>query len=268
MTSQQEKAALLQKLHRGPRILVLPNCWDVGSALVIEKAGATAIATSSAGIANVLGYPDGQEITRAEMIEMVRRVAAKVKLPVTADAEAGYGDAAETTRQVIKAGAVGMNLEDANKDGSLIGLETQVASIRAARAAADKADLAFVINARTDAFAAPGIADRLGEAVKRANAYLEAGASCAFVPFVADAAAIAQLAKQIRGPLNILYGVTSPSLTELEKMGVRRASLGSGPCRAAYARARDLTQELMASGTCKSLEGAIPYAEMQAIFGK
>jgi 2-methylisocitrate lyase-like PEP mutase family enzyme len=161
-----------------------------------------------------------------------------------------------------------MNLEDSNKDGSLMTFTSQIASIRAARAAADKAGLEFVINARTDAFAAPGISDRLGEAVKRANAYLEAGASCAFVPFVADAGVIAQLAEQIKGPLNILYGVTSPSLAELEKMGVRRASLGSGPCRAAYARARDLTLELMSGGTCKALEGAIPYSEMQSIFGK
>jgi 2-methylisocitrate lyase-like PEP mutase family enzyme len=268
MTTLQEKAAALQKLHQGPRILVLPNCWDVGSALVIEKAGAQAMATSSAGVANVLGYADGQEISRAEMIDMVRRVALRVKVPVTADAEAGYGDAAETVRQVLAAGAVGMNLEDAAQDGSLFPLEQQVASIRAARAVADQAGVAFVINGRTDAFAAPGITDRLGEAVKRANAYLAAGASCAFVPFIAKAEVIAELAKQIKGPLNILGGPQTPPIQEMEKMGVRRVSLGSGPARAAYGRARQLAEEALQSGTLKALDGAITYAEMQTIFGK
>src|SRR3954463_12447134 len=117
MTTLREKAESLLKLHEG--FLVLPNCWDAASARVIARAGAQAIATSSAGVAHVLGYPDGQKISRAEMIDMVRRAAAGVELPVTADLEAGYGDAAETVRQALKAGAVGMNLEDAADDGSL-----------------------------------------------------------------------------------------------------------------------------------------------------
>ena len=270
MIIQQEKAAILYKLHQGPRLLVLPNCWDVASALVIARAGAQAIATSSAGIAYVLGYPDGQQIFRAEMLDMVRRVAAAVAVPVTADVEAGYGDAGETARQVIAAGAVGINLEDADENGRLFSLESQLERIRAARAAGNAAGVALVINARTDAFATPGFSNevRAAEAVRRANAYLEAGAGCAFVPFINDATVIAQLVKQIRGPLNILAGPLSPPLADLERMGVRRASLGSAVARAAYGRAQQVAEELLGSASLKSLDGAIPYAEMQSLFSK
>jgi 2-methylisocitrate lyase-like PEP mutase family enzyme len=265
MTTPREKAGSLLQLHQG--FLVLPNCWDVASARVIARAGAQAIATSSAGVAYVLGYPDGQKISRAEMIDMVRRVAAAVETPVTADLEAGYGDTAETVRQAIAAGAVGMNLEDAAEDGSLFSQESQVERIRAARRAAEGLGIHFVINGRTDAFAAPGLAAdaRLPEAVRRANAYLAAGADCAFVPFVTDARIIAELARQIRGPLNILGGPSAPPLLELRRLGVRRVSLGSAMARAAYGQAEKAARELLTNGSCEALQGALTYAQMQAL---
>src|SRR5205085_9937263 len=127
----------------GPRVLLLANAWDVASARLVEEVGFPAIATSSAGVAFALGYPDGQRISRAEMLGMVRRIAAAVKVPVSADVEAGYGTtaeaAAETAQGVLTAGAVGMNLEDTGDDGKLLPLESQVERIRAARAAADRA---------------------------------------------------------------------------------------------------------------------------------
>jgi 2-methylisocitrate lyase-like PEP mutase family enzyme len=110
------KADVLRKLHQGPPILVLPNAWDAASARIFEAAGFPAIATSSAGVANALGYPDGEKIPREEMIWMVRRVARSVAVPVTADMEAGYGDPVGTARAVMDAGAVGMNLEDSSSD--------------------------------------------------------------------------------------------------------------------------------------------------------
>jgi 2-methylisocitrate lyase-like PEP mutase family enzyme len=266
MSTQAEKAKALLALHQGPAPLVLPNAWDAASARVIARAGAKAIATSSAGVAYALGYPDGQKISRAEMIDMVRRVASAVALPVTADLEAGYGDAAETVRLALRAGAVGMNLEDAADDGSLF--SSQVERIRAARAAAEAAGISFVINGRTDAFAAPGLDDaaRLPEAVKRANAYLDAGANCAFVPFVAAPDLIERLAKEIHGPLNILGGPAAPSIGDLQRMGVRRVSLGSSIARAAYGQAEKAARELFTQGTCESLKVGIPYAQMQSLF--
>jgi len=271
MTELRDKAEALRRLHAGPRALILANAWDVASARLVEAAGFPAIATSSAGVAFALGYPDGERISRAEMLDMVRRIARAVKVPVTADVEAGYGAtaqaAAETARGVVAAGAVGMNLEDA-RDGRLLPLELQVERVRAARGAGDAAGVPLVINARTDAFGVGDLADaqRAEEAIRRANAYLRAGADCAFVPFVADRAVIARLAGEIQGPLNVLGTPDSPPVAELERLGVRRISIGGGLARAAYGRARRVALEVKETGTFQSLrEGTISYGEMQRL---
>jgi 2-methylisocitrate lyase-like PEP mutase family enzyme len=240
----------------------------------VAAAGFPALATSSAGVAYALGYPDGQRIPRGEMLDMVRRVAAAVDLPVSADVEAGYGAtveaAAETARGVLAAGAVGMNLEDTGDAGELLPVELQCERIRAARAAADGAGVPLVVNARTDTFGAtgPAPAERPGEAVRRANAYLSAGADCAFVPWVTDRELVGRLAREIRGPLNVLAGPGALPISELERLGVRRVSVGSGPARAAYGHARRVALELRDRGTYEALgEGAIPYPEMQRLLG-
>jgi 2-methylisocitrate lyase-like PEP mutase family enzyme len=273
MPDLREKAEVLRRLHGGPRILVLANAWDVASARLVEAAGYPAIASSSAGVAFALGYPDGQRIARVEMLDMVRRIARAVSVPVSADVEAGYGTsaeaAAETARGVLEAGAVGMNLEDTG-EGRLLPLEMQVERIRAARGVADAAGVPLVINARTDVFEMREIheRERVGEAVRRANAYLEAGAACAFVPFVADREVIARLAREIRGPLNVLGTPDTPPAAELERLGVRRVSVGGGLARAAYGRARRLATQLKETGTFGALrEDAVSYAEMQRLLG-
>jgi 2-methylisocitrate lyase-like PEP mutase family enzyme len=274
MANQREKAATLRQLHSGPGLLILPNAWDVASARLIATAGARAIATSSAGVAFALGYADGERISREEMLDMVRRVAAAVDLPVTADVEAGYGRSPEavarTARGVVEAGAVGMNLEDASEGGELIALDLQVTRIRSARAAAEAAGVPLVINGRTDAFAARSLAPeaRVAEAVRRANAYLAAGADCAFVPFVVDRETIGRLAREIRGPINVLARYGAPPLAELERLGVRRVSVGSAIALAAYGRARRIATELLGSGTYEGLADGIPYAEMQQLLAR
>ena len=273
MTQLREKAEALRRLHAGPRVLVLANAWDAASARLVEAAGFPAIATSSAGVAFALGHPDGERITRAEMLDMVRRIARVVKVPVTADVEAGYGStaeaAAETARAVAAAGAVGMNLEDA-RDGRLLPLELQVERIRAARAAAEAAGVPLVINGRTDVFGVDEVSEtqRPAEAVRRANAYLRAGADCAFVPFVSNRDLIARLAREIQGPLNVLGTADTPPVAELERLGVRRVSVGGALARSAYGRARRLALEIKEKGTFESLrEGTISYAEMQRLLG-
>jgi len=270
--TMREKAELLRRLHGGTRLLVLPNAWDVGSARVLAAHGAPAVATSSAGVAYALGYPDGERIARAEMLDMVRRIAAAVAVPVTADVEAGYGataaDAVETAAGVLAAGAVGLNLEDAT-DGRLLPLDPQVERVAAIRRVAEASGVPLVVNARTDAAAAAELPpeERLAEAVRRANAYLAAGADCAFVPFVTERDAIARLAREVRGPLNVLGTPASPSLEELARLGVRRVSFGSGIARAAYGRARRIARELSSTGTYAALaEDAIAYDEMQLLF--
>ena len=272
-TIQREQAETFRRLHREPGILVLPNAWDVITARVIESAGFTAIATSSAGVAWALGYADGERISRGEMLAVVRRIASSVRVPVTADMEAGYGTtpeaAAETARGVIAAGAVGLNLEDGTNDGRLVDAALHQDRIRAMRQVGAAAGVPLVINARTDAFAMHDLSGdrRIAEAVRRANAYLDAGGDCAFVPFVTDREVLARLVREIRGPLNVLAGTGAPPIPELERMGVRRVSVGGGLARAAYGRARRVALELKERGTYEALADAVTYAEMQKLLG-
>lgn len=254
MSTQREKAERLRELHRGPGILVLPNAWDAISAVLFAQAGFAAIATTSAGVAFSLGYPDGERIGREEMLAVVARIAAAVDVPVTADMEAGYGDAAATAEGVIAAGAVGLNLEDAAKSvdgGPLVDVPDQVAKIRAVRAVAGARGVPLVLNARTDVYLL-GVgepAGRFDEAVRRLRAYREAGADSLFVPGVRDAGTIGRLVRAVDGPLNILAGAGTPPVAELERLGVARVSVGSGPQRATLALVRRIAAELREQGT-------------------
>jgi 2-methylisocitrate lyase-like PEP mutase family enzyme len=273
--SQQTKAALFRDLHHAPPILILPNAWDAASAKLFELAGFKAIGTTSAGIAHSLGYIEPQRISREEMLQSVRRITKSVQLPVSADMEAGYAftseGVAETVKGVIAAGAVGINLEDSPGDAGnpLVDPALHAAKIRAARAAADALGMPFVINARTDVylFAVGESSIRFDNAVRRANAYRKAGADCLFVPGVADPEIIARLVREIHGPVNILANPGVPSATELERLGVVRVSMGSGPMRATMALVRRIAKELMETGTYKAFtDDTIPYAEVNRLF--
>ena len=236
----KEKAAAFAAMHHGPKILLLPNVWDAASAAIVRQAGFGALATSSAGIAFSLGYPDGQRISREEMLAAVARIANCVDIPVTADVEAGYGprpeDAAETARSVLEAGGVGMNLEDATGDvaNPLEDLQVQEEKIRAVREVAVRSGVPVVLNARTDAYLlqAGESEKRYDLALKRLSAFRDAGADCLFVPGLNDVETIQRFVRDLKFPLNILVGPGSPPIAELEKMGVARVSLGSGVVRA------------------------------------
>jgi 2-methylisocitrate lyase-like PEP mutase family enzyme len=270
---QTAKANAFRILHRGSKILVLPNAWDVASARVFEQAGAAAIATTSAGIAFTLGYPDGQKISRKEMLAAVARIAAKVKLPVTADVEAGYGDrpedAAETARAVIEAGAVGLNLEDGTDDRGrpLVELSLQLEKISAILEVAKHSGVPLVLNARTDVYLleAGKPENRFDEAQVRLSAFRDAGADCLFVPGLRDLSTIAKLVNELRYPVNILAGTGSPSIPELQQVGVARVSLGSSPVRATLGLARKIAEEVLTGGTYNALEGAPSHAEINEL---
>lgn len=268
--SQSAQANAFRAMHRDPKILVLPNAWDVASARIFEEAGVAAIATSSAGIAFSLGYPDGQKISRDEMLAAVARITAKGKIPVTADVEAGYGDkpedAALTASRVIEAGAVGLNLEDATGDPEhpLSELSLQLEKIGAVREVAEGAGVPLVLNARTDVYLLQvGEPDtRYGETVRRLAAFRDAGADCLFVPGLRDPGTIGQLVQELQFPVNILGGPGSPSIPELQRLGVARVSLGSSPMRATLGLAQRIAEELQTSGTYRTLEGAPSHAEV------
>lgn len=274
---QAQKAEELRKLHHGPKILVLPNAWDVASARVLEELGYPAIATSSAGVAFCLGYPDGQRISRSEMLDMVGRVARAVRVPVTADMEAGYGtsveDMAETAKALVDAGAVGLNLEDVTGDteGSQVELGLQVEKIARIREVAASRGVPVVINARTDIYLMPigPEATRFERTVERLRAYRKAGADCLFAPGLVERGVIEKLVKAVAAPLNILVSTGCPPLGELEKIGVARASLGSGVMRATLGLVRRVGKELLENGTSAALfDGAIPFAEVNRLLAR
>jgi 2-methylisocitrate lyase-like PEP mutase family enzyme len=269
-----EKAARLRALHVPGKPLVLPNAWDPGSAKIIAAEGFPAIATTSAGVAFSLGYPDGEAIPRADMLHAVRRMAAAVTLPVTADVEAGYGpepkDVGYTVMELLGAGVAGANFEDSSEaaGGALFDLDLAVARIAAARKAAADAGVPFVVNARTDAFMRvkqPEAA--FAEAVRRLNAYRRAGADCLFAPFTADPGVIGRLVKAVDGPLNIILQPTI-TVAEMAELGVARISLGGHLARAALATARRAARELKEHGTCAFARDTIDFRELNALMAK
>lgn len=272
MTKQQAQAEHFREMHRGG-MLVLPNAWDAGSARVLEAAGCPAIATTSAGVAWSYGVPEGQQLTRAQMVEVVARIARTVSVPVSADIEAGYGAApgevAATVRAVIDAGAVGINLEDApGRDGEpLVVVEEQCARLRAARDAARAAGTPIVINARTDVYlrAVGDPTTRFAQAVQRLNAYHAAGADCLFAPTVDDADTIAGLVQALDGPLNIMVGPGSLPINELRRLGVARVSLGGSLALGALGFVQRTGRDLLERGAYEALEGGLTYADLGAL---
>lgn len=275
--TQAQKAEQFQKLHHGPRILLLPNAWDVVSARIIEECGYPAIATSSAAVAFSLGYPDGQHISRDEMLDIAGRIARAVNIPVTADLEAGYGltanDMAETVKAAVAAGIIGMNLEDTTgeDESSFVDLPSQVEKIRAVRETAKSLGVPFVLNARTDIYLTPigPEATRFERTVERLRAYRDAGADCLFAPCLYDRETIAKLVKAVAAPVNILANPACPPIAELEKIGVARLSAGSGVMRAALGLVRRIAKEMLESRSCDTMfAGTIPHAELNRLMAR
>ncbi len=271
---QKQKADKLRSLHNGPDILLFANAWDVASACILERLEFPAIATTSAGIANTLGYADGQQITSVEMLRVVSHIAHAVNIPVTADMEAGYSTSAvqmhQVALQLIEAGAVGLNLEDGEDDEARVS-ETQahVEKIQAVKEAGMQSGIPLVINARTDAYWATESPspNRFAECVRRANLYREAGADCIFVPGMKNIDEIKKFLQESPGPLNVLAGPGAPTIEELKRAGVRRVSLGSGPSRAALGLLREIATELRSHGTYESVARyMVPANEVNAMF--
>jgi 2-methylisocitrate lyase-like PEP mutase family enzyme len=266
-----QKAEALRKMHRGPDVLVLPNAWDCASARIFEEAGFPAIATTSGGVAFSLGYPDGQHIPQAEMMEAVTRIARCVSVPVTADLEAGYGDVARTAAALVESGAVGLNLEDIDDQGSkqMVELSEQVERIRTLRRMGDELGVHIVINARTEYYLAQ-IGDpeeRFDAACHRLKHYIDAGADCVFVPGITDANLIHCFVKALHFPLNVLVGIGTPPIARLKGLGVARVSVGSGITRSTMGLTRRIANELVGTGEYQTmLAGAMPYAEANELF--
>ncbi len=250
MTDDQTrtKATRLLDLHRVPELLTVVNVWDVISATVVaDVPGTQALATASHSIAASYGYPDGERIPVDLMLEAVGRIAAAVDLPVSADLEGGYGDAAETVRRAIGLGVVGANIEDQMKP-----LAEAAAQVEAIMAAASDEGVDFVLNARTDAFVKAGDRDPaevLADAVARGKAFLDAGAPVVFVPGRLDERQVSTLVDAL-GPqrLTLIAIPGTPSLARLEELGVARVSFGPMAQNVALTALQELVEEVHRGG--------------------
>ncbi|MGW3285978.1 isocitrate lyase/PEP mutase family protein [Streptomyces sp. NPDC001002] len=283
-SNRRQLAERFVELHKEGCFL-LPNAWDVGSAKVLEAAGFSALATTSAGVAFSLGRPDHDffadaaaaggdgRVDRSTMLARVREIAGGVSVPVSADLEDGYGEApevvAETISAALAAGVAGGNVEDFTGERArpLYRYDLAVERIRAAREAVDGHGEPFVLVGRTDVLLVGGSLD---ECVRRANAYLAAGADCAFVPGAADAATIGTLVRELDGPLNVVMGLTGNALgmAELRELGVRRVTVGGSIARAMYRRLVLAARELAESGTFSYAEDQMSQGELNSLFEK
>lgn len=250
MTSLAERARALLDLHTRPEILVLANVWDVVSARVVAVVpGVRALATASHSIAASFGYPDGEHIPLELHLDMVGRIVRAVDLPVSMDMEAGYRDPGGTARRAIELGVVGGNLEDQMRP-----LREAVAGVEAVLAAGRNAGIDFVLNARTDVFvrAEPG-ADRgrlVDEAIRRGQAFLDAGAAVVFMPRLVDRAEIHAVVAAL-GPRRLSL-ISAPGLAlparELQELGIARVSTGPHTQRVALTALQDAAAEITAGG--------------------
>jgi 2-methylisocitrate lyase-like PEP mutase family enzyme len=219
----------LRRLHQGP-ILVLPNVWDVGSARVVDGAGFPALATTSAAIAATLGFPDGEGAPWQEMFAANERIARAVSIPVSMDAEGGYGlSPAALVEQLLRIGVVGCNLEDTDhRRGGLQDAEQHAAWLSAVRKAADDSGVPIVINARVDVFLPAGRVQadhRVGEALRRGRLYRDAGADCIYPIGMTDAEAFSAVVDGLACPVNANAG-PALDLDRLRALGVARVSYG------------------------------------------
>lgn len=248
MTSITERGAELRRLHAAPELLQVVNVWDAISAKAVASLPETrALATASHSIAATLGYEDGERIPRELMLDMVARIVATTDLPVSADLEAGYGDAGETIRRAIGVGAVGANLEDRVRP-----FDEAVAAVRAAVAAAEAEGVPFALNARTDVWIREGFPmadERTEEAIRRGRAFLDEGATCVFVPGRFDEETVSRLVGGLGDrTLSVIAVPGSPSPARLSELGVARVSYGPWTQRVALAALQRTAAELYAGG--------------------
>ncbi len=264
-----QQKVLIEKfrsLHVPGRPIVLANAGDAASAVVLERLGFEAVATTSGGLAWATGFPDGNQISTEELLAAVDRIRAVVAVPVSVDIEGGLSaepeELAVLVRELTTRDIAGFNVED-SWDGALLPLEAQQERIAAARVAAGD----LFLNARIDTFFF-GTGDdkaRLGETIMRASALVEVGADGVFVPGLSDLVLIRELVARVTVPVNIMTGPGGPTVAQLADAGVARVSLGTALAEAAYARANDLASQFRTGGAIPTAEESLSYSELNEL---
>jgi len=266
----KSRARTFRELHAPGRILVVANAWDAGSARLLESCGAPAIATTSAGLAWSRGYADGNVLPGRVLAAAVAEIARVISVPLSVDFEAGYSSdpakVAESIGPILDAGAVGINLEDGSDAPDLL-----CAKIAALRSAAQKQGVDLFVNARTDVYLRRLVpAERAeAEAIERGKKYLAAGADGFFVPALADPVSIRAVVAAVPLPLNLLIVPGLAPVAELQSLGVRRVSAGSGITQSAYGLAKRAALQLLKEGRYDLLqERGLTHPELNALFAE
>jgi 2-methylisocitrate lyase-like PEP mutase family enzyme len=261
-------AEAFHDLHRQKDILILPNAWDAGSAKVIEDAGAKAIATSSAGVAWALGYPDGDALPPRMLAELTARITDVIRIPLSVDFEGAYTNnpskVGENLKPLIDAGAVGINIEDGGGTPELLAKK-----IEKARKAAQSDGVNLFINARTDVYLQEigSPESRVGETIDRAARYRDAGADGIFIPGLCEPADIKAIVSEIKMPINVMAYPGLPSAKELKKLGVHRLSSGTGIPQMIWNRVAELATDFLATGNSKPMfKNSMAYSKLQELF--
>jgi 2-methylisocitrate lyase-like PEP mutase family enzyme len=275
INAANEKSRRLRELVRAPEILVMPGAYDVLSARLFEQMGFPAIQCTSGGIAATLGYPDGEVMSCEQTVGITGKIAAAVSVPVNADAERGYGDEkaiGETVRALVAVGTAGMNLEDGaggKRDGarSLVDLSEQLRKIAAVMETKRALGSGFFLNARVDALMVMTEDPKkaLDEAIRRGNAYAVAGGDFIFFMQAVARDVIGRLAKEVKAPVSVLAGPQTPSVSELQDLGVARVSYGSAFLKVAIGATKRLASEIREQGTITALKDALQTPEIAAL---
>jgi 2-methylisocitrate lyase-like PEP mutase family enzyme len=272
---QVDRVEAFRRMHDRRSVLILPNAWDVPSARIFEDSGFSAVATSSAGVMVSLGYPDGEEIPEAEYVSAVARMAKVLSVPLSVDVVGGFGADPEavvkTVERVVRAGAVGINIEDfVHSTKTLRPVDMQVAKLKAL-IRLQKTGTAFVMNARTDALRfAPGDDDsKMEEAIRRSETYRDLGVDCVYPMGLTDREGISRFVRALNFPVNVMVRKGLPSVPELRKLGVARVSFGPSASYAAMGLLKRASSEVLGAGTYGSLvDGAITFDELNALASK
>jgi 2-methylisocitrate lyase-like PEP mutase family enzyme len=273
MRTQAEKAEAFQALHERPGAFIIPNPWDAGTARLLTSLGFEALATTSLGLANMLGRVDGtNSVSRREVIDNCRVIAAATELPVNADLENGYADAprdaAEIIRLAAEAGIVGGSIEDATGDASrpIYDFNLAVERVHAAVEVARTLPFHFMVTARAENLL-HGRLD-LDDTIKRLQAFQKAGADVLYAPGVKDLAQIRAVTSAVSRPVNVVMSAADPSLTlaQLTDAGVKRISVGGALSRLALAAFLDGAREMKDKGTFTWVRRTVPSKELKAVF--
>ncbi len=274
LENQAKRAKQFRSQHRLGNFFVIPNAWDVPSARLFEEVGFSSVATSSAGMLVSLGYMDGESIPWSEFITTVRKISCVLSVPLSVDMVSGFGsseeDVVRSVREVIEAGAVGLNLEDSIPlSNELYDPEEQCRKITSIRHLADELGISFVINARTDAFVHDKGSEseqRLENAISRSKKYMEAGADCIYPMGLTDKSLISQFVESVEAPTNLMIRNGLPTIAELKQMGITRLSFGPGASYAAMGLLWRIGKEILEQEKYETLlDGAVSYEFLNSL---